>query len=134
MEKRLKKRQSNDRPNLGPISWGWRGAWRPDTITDAMMLTDRSLASMAALWEALQQLAEADTDAHPTIGLKSANTYGWIRGRTEEAEGEGHCIGRGAVPTQPPRSSRRLSSNLVVDMAGPTPTFYAPNSFKKLIN
>jgi hypothetical protein len=55
--KRLKKRQSNDWPNLGSSSWG-RGPLRPDTVTDDTYVSLAWLSSESPY----QQLTETEAD------------------------------------------------------------------------
>ena len=68
------------------------------------MFTDRSLPWLSS--ERLyQQLTETDTDTYtqrtPNHSTEVGDPYGGIRGRVEEAEGEGDSIGRPAVSTDP---------------------------------
>ena len=60
------------------------------------MLVERSLAWLSSekLYQQLQQLTE-------TIGLSLGNPYGRVRGRIEEAEGDGNSIERPTVSANP---------------------------------
>jgi hypothetical protein len=88
------------------------GRWppRPDSITDAMMCLQTGGYHVCPVRGHTSNWL-SQTQIHiPNHCTEIGDSYGWIRGRIEETEGENNPIGRLAVSiTWTPGSSQRLS-------------------------